>query len=123
MGFLLFFVAIVLSMVIYPVALVTSLVKNFWKRRFKEGLKQLNQQFFDIANSLDATGNVICEDLFNLVLIQGKGYKFGNRKETVSSVLGKNQITKSLTWSGWILTFILDTIQTGHCFKSIDNQV
>jgi hypothetical protein len=123
MGFVLFFVAAVLSLILYPLALVTSLIINFWKRRFKDGISRLNQQFFEIAASLDATGNVICDDLFNLVLIKKGAYKFGNRKETVSSVLGKNQLAKTLTWSGWILTKILDTIQAKHCFKSIDNQV
>lgn len=123
MGFLLFFAAIILSLILYPLALITSLCKNFYKRRFKEGLKQLDRQLFDIAGSIDATGNVICDDLFNMVLIRKGGYLFGNRKETVSSAIGKNQINKTLTWPGLLVAKILDTMEPGHCIKSIDNNI
>lgn len=84
---------------------------------------QLDRQLFDIAASLDATGNVICDDLFNIILIRPGGYNFGNRKETVSSAIGKNQIKNTLTLTGRIIAKILDTIEPGHCLKSIDNNI
>jgi hypothetical protein len=89
----------------------------------KEALRKLNQQFVDIAVSIDANGNVVADDLFNQILIKKSGYKFGKRKETISSVLGKNQLSHTLTWTGWLIANTLDTIQSDHCLKSIDNEV
>ena len=120
MGFLLFILSTVLSFILYPVAFIVSIVKNFYHAKFKDGLSKLNQQFFDIASSIDATGNVVCDDLFNLVWIKKDGYQFGNRKEPISSALGKNQQQKTLTWAGWIMVFILNAIDKNHCIKSID---
>lgn len=79
----------------------------------------------DIATSIDASGNVVCEDLFNITLIKYKKSTnhFGNRKETISSVLGKNEVMGTLTSAGKILTFILHILDPGHAKKSIDNFV
>ena len=52
-----------------------------------------------------------------------KGYEFGKRKETISSVLGKNQRDKTLTFTGKAIAFILDKIDKNHCQKSIDDLV
>lgn len=123
MGFILFIVSVVLSLVIYPLAFLTSIITGFRKVSFKVGLKKLNRQFMDIAVSIDATGNVVCDDLLNVIWISSKGYRFGNRKETVSSVLGKNQQAKTLTWLGRLIAWILDTIDKNHCLKSIDNAI
>ena len=51
------------------------------------------------------------------------GYKFGNPKETISSVLGKNQRDKTLSLAGELLRWILDLIDDNHCIKSINDEV
>lgn len=68
-------------------------------------------------------GNVLGEEIFNDLLITTDGYKFGNRKETISSVLGKNQQKETLTKAGKSLVWILDSIEKDHCILSIDNMV
>lgn len=123
MGFLLFLVSVILSVILYPLAFLASIIKGFYKTSFKIGLDKLNQQFLDIATSIDANGNVVADDLFNFALIRKEGYQFGKRKETISSVLGKNQLSQTLTPIGWLLASLLDLIQKHHCFRSIDNQI
>lgn len=115
--------AIILSAILYPIAIATSLAKNFWKTKFGEGIRKMNRQLLEIATSIDANGNVVCDDLFNQILIKKDGYQFGNRRETVSSALGKNQIKMTLTWMGSSLVWILDKIEKDHCLKSIDQNV
>ena len=75
------------------------------------------------AIALNESGNVMFDDLFNLILIKKTGYQFGNRKETILSVLGKNKLTKTTTWFGWIVVAILDLISKNLCENSIDNAV
>lgn len=115
MGTLLAFVAVVLAALLYPFGLIITFFINLYKR--------LDQQFLAIATSIDTSGNVVCKDLFNLTLITKKGYLFGNRKETISSVLGKNQLEGTLSWCGKAIAFILNKIDKNHCFKSIDRLV
>lgn len=75
--------------------------------------------FLSSAVNLDRFGNYEFRTLFNLTLRKPNGYEFGNFEETISSVLGKNQRDGTLTTTGKILAFILDTIDKDHCRKSI----
>lgn len=123
MGTLLAIVSIILSAIAFPIGLLFSLFKNFYKRQWKVGFLNLDSQMLDIAVAVDATGNVVCEDFFNAILIKKQGYKFGKRKETVSSVLGKNQRDKTLIFCGRVLAKVLDTCEKDHCKISIDENV
>ena len=120
MGFLLWFISVVAKMIVYPIAFVTTLVKEFYHTHFNRGLAKVNQQFMDIAVANDATANVVCDDLFNLIMIKVDGYQFGNRKETISSVFGKNLEKGTLTWFGKVIVFLLTK---KYCIGSIDNLV
>lgn len=123
MGTILAFVSFFLAMVLFPLGLLITFVINLYKRRWKFSFKRLDEQFLSIAISIDSSGNVICQDLFNLLLKQKQGYDFGNRKETISSALGKNQRKKTLTGLGRLIAFVLDKIDKNHCANSIDDLV
>ena len=123
MGTALAIVALFLSGFLFPVGLLLTFFVNLYKRRWRFSFRRLDQQFLSIATSIDASGNVVCKDLFNLILKQKKGYEFGNRKETISSVLGKNKRDNTLTGLGESVAFILDKIDPNHCLKSIDNKI
>jgi len=123
MGTLLAFVSLLMAVLLFPLGLLITFVINLYKRRWKFSFKRLDRQFLSIATSVDTSGNVICKDLFNLVLIQKGGYQFGNRKETISSALGKNQRDNTLTKAGKFVVFVLDKIEDNHCLKSIDGLV
>jgi len=79
--------------------------------------------FLSSAVNLDKFGNREFRTLLNRVLITEKGYKFGNINETISSVLGKNELTNTLTKTGKVLVWILDKIDKNHCYKSINNNI
>ena len=86
-------------------------------------VKEKSGYFNSSAINLDKFGNREFRTLLNKVLIIDKGYRFGNINETISSVLGKNQLTDTLTKSGLILVWILDKIDKDHCFKSINKSL
>ena len=75
--------------------------------------------FKSSAVNLDRFGNFEFRTLFNLVLKKKGGYEFGNFEETISSVLGKNQLKGTLTKTGKALVWVLDKIEKNHCKKSI----
>jgi hypothetical protein len=76
--------------------------------------------FKSSAVNIDKFGNREFRTLFNKVLISNKGYRFGDIGETISSVLGKNQLTGTLTRFGRAIVWILDKIENDHAIKSID---
>jgi 8-oxo-dGTP diphosphatase len=123
MGTALALVSLLLAMFLFPLGLLITFFINLYKRRWRFSFKRLDSQFLSIATSIDASGNVVCKDLFNLILIKKGGYAFGNRKETISSALGKNQRGNMLTGAGKAIAFVLDKIDKDHCLKSIDSAV
>ncbi len=76
-----------------------------------------------VAMSLDVFANVHASEIFNDILIKKGGYKFGNKQETISSVMGKNQRDGTLTIIGKGLRIILDVIEYGHCILSINDEL
>ena len=77
--------------------------------------------FRSTAVNIDRFGNREFRALFNKVLIKENGYRFGDIRETISSVLGKNQRDNTLTKTGKVLVWILDLIDKNHCVKSIED--
>jgi 8-oxo-dGTP diphosphatase len=120
MGFILAIVSLIISAILFPFGIAITFFINIYKKRWMVAVKRLDKQFLSIAVSVDASGNVICKDLLNLTLIKKKGYKFGKRKETISSVLGKNEKARTLSRTGKVVCYILNKIDFNHCLKSID---
>jgi hypothetical protein len=83
-------------------------------------VKNKSGYFKSSAINLDKFGNREFRTLFNKTLINNKGHKFGDIEETISSVLGKNQLTGTLTKCGSILVWVLDKIENDHALKSIN---
>lgn len=102
-------VAILLSVILFPIGFVIAM---FYPEREK--------YLFRIAISLDQLGNVVCKHLFNITLIKKGGYRFGNEDETISSVIGKNKVLNKLTYTGKLLSMLLDAIDENHSIRSIE---
>ena len=83
-------------------------------------VKNKSGYFKSSAINLDKFGNREFRTLFNKILINNKGHKFGDINETISSVLGRNQLTCTLTKCGRVLVWILDKIENDHALKSIN---
>lgn len=119
MGVGLYILSLVLSSVLFIVGLFFALVVGFIQVRWRTGLKKADAKFLKLAKSVDKFGNVICEELFNATLIKNSNHKFGNIEQTISMVLGYNQLAGSLTRTGRMLVWILEKIEKDHCLKAI----
>ena len=117
MSFLLFCIAIVLLIFTTPIGFFYALLRQL----FLGKLKSLSVYFLEVAISIDNTGNVMMQHLLNdfLLIKQKETYYFGNKKETISSVIGKNSLTNTLSPLGKALNAFLNWIDKDHSFNSI----
>ena len=116
-SFLLFGIAFVLLVTTTPIGFVYALLRQL----FVGKIKTLQIYFIEVALALDNTGNVIMQHLLNdtLLINNTNTYQFGNKKETISSVIGKNHLTNTLSPLGKALNSFLNFIDTDHSLNSI----
>jgi hypothetical protein len=112
-------VAILLLYFLLPVVAVFMIIKYL----LTGNKRMLSVWFWRTARAIDIFSNVNGADFFSAIFIIDGGYKFGNPKETISSVLGKNQRDKTLSIAGNILRWALDRIDKDHCLNSINDEV
>lgn len=103
-----------ISLVLY---IVLTIVNFIYVIIIKD--KNIKGYFGSSALEMDKFGNREFRSIFNALLITKDGYKFGDIRETISSVLGKNKRDGTLTTLGKILDFILEMIDDNHSLKSI----
>lgn len=124
---ILLLVALALAVVLLPLGILRTLAE-IWFRVFipsgknspsKKGLWYLSSIIRTIAIGLDQIGNSVCRDMLNRLLITSGWYSFGKVQETISSVLGKNQETGTLTFFWAMIVKLLDTLDKNHCKDSI----
>lgn len=123
----LFCVAGILSVILLPLGILWTvgeiLVRIFSssqkKSAFAKSIWFLTATLHSLALWLDQIGNAVCRDMFNRLLIEEDGYKFGKVQETISSVLGKNQLLDKLSLTGRALVVLLELFEEEHCIKSI----
>jgi hypothetical protein len=101
MEFLLYLVAIILFIPLTIINLIVVGVKYSFKWNILKGY------FRETALDIDIFGNKNFRTLLNTTLITKQGYQFGQKNETISSVLGKNYLTNTLTTAGKLLVKIL----------------
>lgn len=114
----LFWVAGILSIVLLPLGILWTIgeiiVRIFTseqkKSAFAKSIWFLTATLHSLALWLDQIGNAVCRDLFNRLLIEEDWYKFGKVQETISSVLGKNQMLDTLSLCG---------VDSGQYFRAI----
>ena len=123
MGFLLFIISLVLTIITVPFGMAYTTIKLVFQ--FKPGIlyRVSNAYFYQFALAIDQLGNVAMQDLFNDLLITKEGYKFGNEDETISSVLGKNERSTTLSFVGQAIVKILNFIDPNHALNSIEEQL
>jgi len=109
MTFLLYIIARILGLILMPIGLIYAM--------FKE---DVSGYFYKMAISFDQLGNVALSRLFNDILIKANRDRFGNEDETISSVLGKNEVNGTLRPLGKFLVFVLDKLDKDHSKKSIE---
>lgn len=103
---LLMVIAWLLLRALILIAFVYSVIKLSVQGRWAD----LSQYFWDCALTLDISGNVICQHLFNDLMIKPNGFRFGKEGVTISKTLAVNK--KKGTWYpigkglGWLLNKI-----------------
>ena len=119
-------VAIALGSVLLPLGMLWTLGEIAVRFLFpsgrsagEKGLWYLSSIIRSIAVGLDQIGNSVCRDMLNRLLITSGWYSFGKVQETISSVLGKNEKSWTLTSFWVIIVRLLDTLDKNHCKDSI----
>ena len=114
---LLFLIALFLLVTTAPIGFVYTLIRQL----IFDKVKTLNLFFIELALVLDEAGNVVMQHLLNdtLLLKKKDTYYFGNKKETISSVIGKNELTGTLSALGKVLNAFLNFVDQGHSLNSI----
>ena len=90
----------------------------FVKRKFT--YNRLCGYLHGLAYEIDKFLNHQYRSLFGAIWIRQDGYQFGNFDQTISYVLGRNQLQGSLTRFGWAVVWILDKIEKDHCIKAVN---
>lgn len=117
---LLFIVAAVLIVALFPISIIFSIVKGIFRRRISDWYESMVTYWYDMAYALDKFGNVFIGPLFNTIMIKTAPQRllFGNPYETISSCLGRNMIDNNLTILGKALCWVLDTLDEDLCIKA-----
>jgi 8-oxo-dGTP diphosphatase len=116
-SFVLFGIAFGLIVTTTPIGFLYALLRQL----FFGKIKSLQNYFIEVALALDNAGNVIMQHLLNDILLikNTNTYFFGNKKETISSVIGKNSLTGTLSPLGKALNSFLNFIDKNHSLNSI----
>ena len=109
-------ISITLLYLLLPLVALFMIIKYL----FTGNKRMLVVWFYRTAREIDIFANVNGSEFFDGIFIINGGYKFGNPKETISSVIGKNQRDKTLSIAGKILRYMLDKIDKEHCLNSIN---
>ena len=114
---LLFLIALILLTTTAPIGFIYTIIRQLIVNK----VKTLSLYFTEIALVLDEAGNVIMQHILNdfLLIKKRNTYYFGNKKETISSVIGKNYMTETLSPLGLSLNSFLNFIDKGHSLNSI----
>ena len=119
--FLLFCIAMILFLITAPVGFLYAVIRQF----FSKSVNSLSVYFLELALALDNAGNVLMQHVLNdLLLIKNpKRYLFGNKMETISSVIGKNLLSHTLSPTGLALNAFLHWLDKDHSLNSINYEV
>jgi len=112
-------IAITLLYLLLPIVALFMIIKYL----LTGNKRRLSVWFYRTAREIDIFANVNGSEFFDAIFITDGGYRFGNPKETISSVIGKNQLNKTLSIAGQLLRWVLDKIDYNHCINSINHGV
>ena len=118
---LLFCIAFVLFFTTAPLGFLYAVIRQ----TFVKSVNSLSVYFLELALALDNAGNVLMQHVLNdaLLIRNQKTYLFGNKMETISSVIGKNLVTHTLNPAGILLNTFLHRIDKDHSLNSINYEV
>ena len=115
--FLLFCIAFILFVTTAPIGFLYALIRQL----FFKSISSLSVFLLQVALALDIAGNILMQHVLNdaLLIKNQNTHYFGNTKETISSVLGKNSLTQTLNAAGRGLNSFLNWLDKNHTLNSI----
>ncbi len=118
---LLFSIAFVLFITTAPIGFLYAVIRQSLAKR----VHSLSVYFLELALALDNAGNVLMQHVLNdsLLIKNQNTYLFGNKMETISSVIGKNLLSHTLSPMGLALNAFLHWIDNDHSLNSINYEV
>lgn len=116
-SFLLFLIAALLLITTAPIGFLFALIRQIIFNK----AKMLSIYLLEVAVVFDQAGNVVMQHFLNFILLKKtkQAYLFGNKNETISSVIGKNSITDTLNVIGQWTDAFLNFIDNRHSLDSI----
>lgn len=117
---LLVIIAVIMFGIFVPFGFVAMIVVVLVKFSPSRLIAVLSQTLLRVAISIDQLGNVLCAELFNVILITTSDNQFGNEDETISSVIGKNKVSGTLTRFGGFIERFLHLLDPNHSVESIE---
>ena len=95
------------------------------RQTFSKSVNSLSVYLLDLALALDNAGNMLMQHVLNDFLLtkNPKRYLFGNKMETISSVIGKNLLSHTLSPMGLALNAFLHWLDKDHSLNSINYEV
>jgi hypothetical protein len=120
-SFLLFCIAMILFFISAPFGFLYAVIRQ----SLIKSAHSLTMYFLELALAIDNAGNVLMQHVLNdLLLIKNeKRYLFGNKMETISSVIGKNLLLQTLSPMGLALNAFLHWLDKDHSLNSINYEV
>ena len=120
-SFSLFCIAMILFFITAPFGFLYAVIRQSCIK----SVNSLSVYFLELALALDNAGNVLMQHVLNDLLLtkNDKTYLFGNKMETISSVIGKNLVTHTLNPMGIALNAFLHWLDKDHSLNSINYEV
>ena len=120
-NFLLFCIAMILFLITAPFGFLYAVIRQSCIK----SVNSLSVYFLELALALDNAGNVLMQHVLNdtLLIKNQNTYLFGNKMETISSVIGKNLVTHTLSPVGVLLNTFLHWVDKNHSLNSINYEV
>lgn len=120
MGVVLFLFSLYVIKYTIVLGLVAIIISNTYKRRFFEGLYRIGDVLISAAYCIDVFGCVVLQVPLQFLFTKSGGHRFGDKHETISYVLGKNEQTRTLSTLGRWMVDVLDFLDEDHCAKSVE---
>ena len=119
--FLLFCIAMILFFITTPAGFLYAVIRQ----TLAKSVNSLSVYFLELALAIDNAGNVLMQHVLNDFLLtkNPKRYLFGNKMETISSVIGKNLLLQTLSPMGLALNAFLHWLDKDHSLNSINYEV
>ena len=119
--FLLFCIAMILFFITAPFGFLYAVIRQ----TLAKSVNSLSVYFLELALAIDNAGNVLMQHVLNDLLLtkNPKRYFFGNKMETISSVIGKNLLLQTLSPMGLALNAFLHWLDKDHSLNSINYEL